>query len=108
MPPIQPWPLMAIGWEDSESSIGSNQTVESFHSSRRPIIIEGRPHYPANPTYVDTRRRFTRPSTFETGQHSGVALLDPPERKPQQSQQEQQPEQMGEEDEQGQEWEKRV
>ena len=85
MPPIQPWPLMAIGWEDSESSIRSNQIVESFHSSRRPIMMEGRPHYPANPIYVNTRR-FTRPSTFETGQHSGVALLDPSERQPQQSQ----------------------
>ncbi|KAK9214981.1 hypothetical protein WN944_006984 [Citrus x changshan-huyou] len=52
---------------------------------RRPIIMEGRPQYPANPRYVDTRTRFTVPFTFETGQHSGVTSSDPPKRQPQQS-----------------------
>lgn len=43
-------------------------------------------------------RRFNVPSTFKTGQHSGVTSLNPQKRQPQQSQQEQQPEQIGEEE----------
>lgn len=78
MPPVQPWLIMATGWEDAESSSRSNQFTDSFYSSRKP-------QYPANPIYVDTRRRFTIPATFETGQHTGVASSDPLERQPQQS-----------------------
>lgn len=85
MPPVQPWSVIATGWEDVESSSGSNQFANSFRSSRRPIMIEKIPQYPTNPIYVDTRRRFTVPSTFETGQHTGVASSDPLERQPQQS-----------------------
>ncbi len=73
-------------------------------------MMEKRPQYHANPRYIDTRKRFTVLFTFETGQHSGVASSDPPERQPQQSRQEHQQEQIGEEEEeqQGQEWETRV
>lgn len=77
-PPVQPWPVMAIGGEDSNSSTRSNQTIESFNYYKRPIMVEGMPCYPTNPTYMDIRRRFSGPSTFETGQHSGVASLNPP------------------------------
>ena len=52
---------------------------------------------------MDTRRRFSQASTFETGQHSGVASsANPQERQPQQEQ----PEHM--QVEQGQEWETQV
>lgn len=52
---------------------------------------------------MDTRRRFSQPSTFETSQHSGVASsANPQERQPQQEQLE------GMQVEQGQEWETKV
>ena len=83
MPLAQPWPVMATGSEDSESSSEFNQTVDSFRSFKRPIMMEERPQYPANPRYIDTKRRFTVPSTFETSQHLGVTSSDRLERQPQ-------------------------
>lgn len=55
------------GIEDSDNT--SNTFVSTESSSPNQIMMEGQPHIPTIPTYVDTASKFKQ-STLEQGQRS--------------------------------------